>query len=60
MWVEFETQAELEFEFLLTKELGFGTVARMRREMPQEEFVRWGVYYGRVAQRRQLASMRVR
>ncbi len=30
------------------------TVARMVAEMPNAEFVRWGVFYAREAQRQQL------
>jgi hypothetical protein len=30
------------------------TVARMTAEMPNDEFVRWGVYYAREAQRAEL------
>lgn len=30
------------------------TVARLRQEMSNEEFVRWGVYFGRKAQRQEL------
>lgn len=34
------------------------TVADLRERMPQDEFMRWGIYYGREAQRRQLAMAR--
>lgn len=40
--------------FLATK-LGM-TVARLRAEISQLEYVRWGIYYGRKTQRRQLAT----
>lgn len=46
---------ELEFEFHLAEKLGM-TVARMRREMSQAEFMHWGIYYGRKAQRIELAK----
>jgi len=32
------------------------TVTALRAEMAQAEYVRWGVYYGRLAQREQLRS----
>lgn len=32
------------------------TVARLEAEMPNHEYVRWKVYFGRRAQRRQLAE----
>lgn len=32
------------------------TVARMRAEMPGEEWVYWQMYYGRQAQRKQLGK----
>jgi len=54
----FESDAELEFEFFLTKELGLGTVLNLRNRMTQDEFVRWTVYYGRKNQRQQLARRR--
>lgn len=34
------------------------TVARMRAEMGQDEFLNWGVYYARKAQREELAQMK--
>lgn len=43
------------FAFRLAETLGM-TVARMEDEMPNIEFVRWGVYFGRRAQRQQLAK----
>lgn len=38
----------------LAEKLGM-TVARLRAEMPNAEFVRWQMYYGRLAQRREIA-----
>lgn len=32
------------------------TVARLRAEMSNDEFTRWGIYYGRKAQREELAA----
>ena len=50
MWLEFETDPELEFEFYLAQKLG-KTVAQMRAEMNNEEFMRWAIFYGRKRQR---------
>lgn len=50
---------ELEFEFYLAEKLGM-TVARLRREMSTTEFMQWGVYFGRKAQRRELEAKSVR
>lgn len=49
--------SELEFEFFLSQKLGM-TVARMRSEMDNSEFVMWGMYYSRKAQRDELAARR--
>lgn len=48
-------ETDLEFEHFLAQKLGM-TVARMREEMPSEEYMRWGVYYGRKAQREQIEA----
>lgn len=53
MWLAMET-TELEFEFFLAAKLRM-TVDRMRREMPMREYVGWSVYYGREAQKIELA-----
>lgn len=44
----------LEFEFFLAETLGM-TVGRMRSEMSEYEFMQWGVYFGRKAQRLELS-----
>lgn len=49
----------LEFELFLAQQLGM-TRARLREEMPAAEFIDWQVYYGRKAQREQLAMARAR
>lgn len=41
----------------LAQKLGM-TLTQLRAEMPAAEFVRWGVYYGRQAQRAQLDGAR--
>jgi hypothetical protein len=50
----FETNRDLEFDFFLAEQLGM-TVARMRAELSNDEYVYWSVYFGRKAQRQQLA-----
>lgn len=47
-----ETNPEFEFEFYLAEKLG-KTIAELR-EMDHSEFVGWGIYYGRKAQRQQI------
>jgi hypothetical protein len=51
--------SDLELEHYVAERLGM-TVARLRHEMTQEEFVRWSVYYGRKGQRAQLAQRSAR
>lgn len=48
---------DLEFEFFLARELRM-TVQAMREQMSSEEYVQWTVFYGRKAQREQMASLR--
>lgn len=36
------------------------TVARLEAEMSNAEYVRWGVYFGRKAQRRELEAKQAR
>ena len=45
---------DLEFEFYLAQKLGM-TVGVMREQMSGGEYTGWQVYYGRKAQREQLA-----
>lgn len=45
----------MEFEYFLTLKLGWQTVEALRANMGHDEFVTWAVYFGREAQRRQLA-----
>ena len=53
----FETSPDVEFEFYLAQKLGL-TVARLRAEVTNQEFLEWGVFYGRKAQREELAMRR--
>lgn len=50
-----EAEPSSEFEFFLAAKLGM-TVGEMRRRMSSLEFVRWGIYYARQAQREELAT----
>lgn len=50
---------ELEFEFYLAEKLGL-TVAQLRRDMSTHEFMQWGVYFGRKAQRQEMEVKRAR
>lgn len=54
-----ETNPDLEFEHFLAQKLGM-TVARLREELPSEEFVSWGVYYARKAQREEMEAAKAR
>lgn len=53
-YLRFETSPDVEFEFYLATQLGM-TVGQMREDMSSDEFMSWSVYYGRKAQREQLA-----
>lgn len=55
-YLEFESRPDLEFEFFLAQKLG-RTVAELR-EMDNEEFMYWAMYYQRKAQREELAMKR--
>lgn len=46
---------ELEFEHYLAVKLG-KTVRQLRHEMDQGEFVRWSMYYARIAQQQEMRS----
>ncbi len=49
-----ERDPSLEFDHFLAQKLGM-TVERMNREMSNAERVSWEIYYGRKAQREELA-----
>ena len=44
----------MEFEYFLAQKLG-RTVAELREGMPQAEFLEWQIYFGRKAQREEMA-----
>lgn len=53
--MRFEGDSELEMEFFVAEQLKM-TVAELRARMSSEEFLHWAVYFGRKAQRRELAN----
>lgn len=55
----FEMSSDLEFEHYLCEKLGM-TVAEMRRRMSSAEFLRWGIYYARIAQREELERAKLK
>lgn len=52
-YLALENDAELEFEHFLAVKLSM-TVQELRARMTQAEFVRWDMYYARIAQRQEL------
>jgi hypothetical protein len=52
--LEFESEPDAEFAFLLAEKLG--RMVFELDEMPHDEFMRWVVYFGRKAQRRQVEA----
>lgn len=55
MYHAMEEDGDVEWEFFLAQKLGM-TVNEMCQRMSNQEFEQWKVYYGRVAQKRELAS----
>lgn len=54
MYEAFQSGDDDEFAFFLAAKLGM-TVEHMSEIMTNVEYVKWNVYFGREAQRRQLA-----
>jgi hypothetical protein len=54
MYQAMETDPSIEFDHFLAQKLGM-TVEEMRHRMSQEEHTAWQVYYGRKAQREEIA-----
>lgn len=50
----FEKDPEIEFAFFLTHKLGWKSVREMERGLNNLEYIGWAVYFGRIAQRREL------
>lgn len=57
-WLTFQQNPELEFEFYLAQQLGM-TVTGLREGMSNDEFVAWGIYFGRQAQEQQAQEQRL-
>ena len=55
----FLTDPTIEFEFYLAQKLGM-TVARLRAEMSNAEFVQWASYYRIKAQREELETLKAK
>lgn len=58
-YLKFETSPDTEFEFYLAEKLGM-TVARLRAEMTNQEFLEWAIFYSRKAQREELEAIRAK
>jgi hypothetical protein len=56
IYATFETSPDQEFDHYLVEKLGWRSVAEMRRSMSAMEWLRWHVYYGRKAQRHEIAA----
>lgn len=52
-----ENDPDLEFEFFLAQKLGM-TVGGLRAGMSSQEFMEWGIYYARIAQRQELERLK--
>ena len=55
-YVELEDHPDLEFEHYLAVKLAM-TVGELRARMTHAEFVRWGMYYARIAQQQELERL---
>lgn len=56
--LEFESEPGAEFAFFLAEKLG--KFAAEVDEMDNAEFVKWSVYFGRKAQRREIEAKKAR
>ncbi len=54
-YLQFEHDDDLEMEFFVAEQLGM-TVAALRRDVSNDEFLRWAVYFARKAQRKQIGQ----
>lgn len=54
MWIRFEADPAFHFDFYLAEKLGKSVVEI--RQLSSEEYVAWGVYYGRKGQAREMAA----
>jgi hypothetical protein len=46
-------EPETRFEHILTRDLGLGSIATMRRRLSQREFMAWVLFYGWEARERE-------
>ena len=53
MWMRFETDAAYHFDFFLAAKLG-RTVAELVDGIDNEEYTAWSIYFGRIAQQKDL------
>lgn len=58
-YLRFETTPDLEFDYFLAQKLGM-TVARMRAEVTGAEYLEWGMFYSRKAQREELETLKAK
>lgn len=56
VYLAMEQDPTLEFDHFLAEQLGGMTVDEMLQRLSNEEYTRWCVYYGRKAQREQIAA----
>lgn len=58
-YVELAENPDLEFEHYLAVKLSM-TVRDLRARMPHAEFVRWNMYYARLAQEQELEQLKAK
>lgn len=56
IYYHFEYYPGAELEFYICEQLGWKNVAAMREGMSHFEYMQWCIYYGRIAQRKELAE----
>lgn len=57
-YLAFEEDPALEFEFYLAEKVFHCTVAELRERLDQSEFSQWGIYFARIAQRKEMEAKR--
>lgn len=57
---EFDADPGVEFDHFLCERLGWRSVGELRERMSHPEWLRWLVYYGRKAQRREIEMAKAR
>lgn len=60
MYHWFENYPGAELEFYIAQDLGWKSVERMRAGMSNFEYEQWTIYYGRIAQRKEIAEKEAR